>query len=166
MTGVGLDRAGITDRNFCDLVPSCERPRSSHPRIELRGLSIHLRPIGHLARQQHTEQSPIQRGQIHPRPPYSTHTLCPRQVLVHELLPPIFFSSFKESRSDAPGDVSRLPGPPAKRETSQYFRVLSKLPLTNPRPSGVNATPYTLSLCPRSLSNNSPVRASQIRTTY
>ena len=88
---------------------------------------------------------------------------------MHELLPPrppSSFFPFNASRFDGPGEFGRPPGPFARRETSQYFSVLSKLPLTNPRASGVNATLYTLSLCPRSLSNNSPVRASQIRTTY
>ena len=49
--------------------------------------------------------------------------------------------------------------------TSHPFNVLSKLPLTSPLPSGVNATLYTLSLCPRSCSSSCPVTTSQIRTT-
>ena len=101
-----------------------------------------------------------------PAPSNQTRTLCPVKSIVHALRFPTSFFPFSASRFDGPGELGRPPGPLARRETSQYFSVLSKLPLTNPRASGVNATLYTLSLCPRSLSNSSPVRASQIRTTY
>jgi len=48
----------------------------------------------------------------------------------------------------------------------QYFRVLSLLPLlTNPFPSGVNITPYTVPVCPFSLCTDWPVHTSHILTT-
>ena len=48
--------------------------------------------------------------------------------------------------------------------TSQYFTDLSRLPLTRPFPSNVNATLYILSLWPCSRSSRVPVATSQIRT--
>ena len=52
----------------------------------------------------------------------------------------------------------------ARTLTSQYFKDLSRLPLTRPFPSGVNATLYTLSLWPRSRSSRVPDATSHIRT--
>jgi len=46
----------------------------------------------------------------------------------------------------------------------QYFKVLSLLPLTNPFPSGINITPYTMPVCPFSFCTNWPVRTSHILT--
>ena len=101
--------------------------------------------------------------------PIQTRTLWPIKSIVHALLssrvPTSCFPS-KVLRSDAPRGFCRPPGPFARQETAQYFSVLSKLPLTNPCPSGVNATLHTRCVCPRSVSSNSPVRASQTRATY
>ena len=47
---------------------------------------------------------------------------------------------------------------------SQYFKLLSQLPLMSPHPSGENATKETRYLCPFNHSTNSPLDMSQIRT--
>ena len=164
----GSDRLGITDLSSCDPATSTGRSQTWHPRTELRGLSIRSPPIARHVRQQRTRHSPVPGHQAHPKPASRIRTLWPVKFIVHALLPsrlPTSFFPFNGSRFGPPGEFGRPPGPFASRETSQYLSVLSKLPLTSPRASGVNATLYTLSLCPRSLSNNSPVRASQIRTT-
>ena len=54
--------------------------------------------------------------------------------------------------------------PAASTLTSQYFTDLSRLPLTRPLPSNVNATLYMLSLWPCSCSSRAPVATSHIRT--
>jgi hypothetical protein len=54
--------------------------------------------------------------------------------------------------------------PAASTLTSQYFTDLSRLPLTRPFPSDVNATLYMLSLWPCSRSSRVPVAMSHIRT--
>lgn len=106
--------------------------------------------------------------------------MCPMKFIVHSLpLPP--FSSFFTTAPDAPGplgppfgarDPSFFPltlpfadPDPFSPLTSQYFNVLSKLPLTRPFPSGVNATLYTLSRWPRNRSTSCPLLTSHIRTT-
>ena len=99
-------------------------------------------------------------------------TLCPVKFIVHWLLLSPFFTT--APCPGVPGPVAPLPPPGPSflfplgtfnPLTSQNFNVLSKLPLTSPLPSGVKATLYTLSRCPRSRSTRTPVATSHIRTT-
>ena len=102
--------------------------------------------------------------------------MCPVKfpVILHGL--PFSTSIFTTAPCpDVPGPVERLLLPPSfllmldwdmlNPLTSQSFKVLSQLPLTRPFPSGVNATLYTLPLCPRSRSTRAPVATSHIWTT-
>src|SRR6266404_997204 len=96
-------------------------------------------------------------------------TLCPRKFIVHaaDALSPSFLTTellLGRSTGRRPVRGSRFGAFANNLPTSQYLSVLSRLPLTIPSPSGVNATLYTLSLCPLRRSISWPVATSHMRT--
>lgn len=72
-------------------------------------------------------------------------------------------SNFRINWNLSPGvPPSRLISMSDRELTSQYFRIPSAPPLTNPFPSGMNATQSPIPVCPSHVSKRWPVRVSHI----
>lgn len=122
-------------QSFCVLGACTASSRCASPRTGHRGPWTLTQPTAHHVTQQQKARNPARTWNeldgIYNETAAGTYllTVWPKKFMVHWLPLSSFFPLAAASLRFARRPL-----------TSQYLRVLSKLPLTNPFPSGVNAT--------------------------
>ena len=155
-----------TNLNFHDPQVRIGEMHFVHPRSGRRGPSSPTPPTYYQVSQRWTERSPVEyKMSVGSFRRSFIPTLWPRKSIVHGTTD----LSLELDGPDKGGVGVTFSGLllallAASTLTSQYFTNLSRLPLTRPFPSDVNATLYTLSLWPCSRSSRAPVATSHIWT--